>query len=176
MVCMQMKDKCTPAEDMQCQPWRRSEEARGSPGRAAACPEGEEATPASQRAPERQEERQRGSGGGRRSGAEAMPRGRHAPRRARTGLESLLALAMLGYGQGLETLPEAPERPRNETTRHDTLQERMERGRAGDAAGGPAGDRRRRLSSCTKKMVYVYPFILENDGKHRNSSQIYVYP
>jgi len=46
---------------------------------------------------------------------------------------------MLGYGQGLETLPEAPERPRNETTRHDTLPECMERGRAGDAAGGHAG-------------------------------------
>lgn len=62
IVCMYVGDKCTSERDSQRQPWRRSEEARGGPGSAAACPEGEEATPASQRAPERQEERQRGSG------------------------------------------------------------------------------------------------------------------
>ena len=58
IVCMYVEGKCTPERDSQCQPWRRSDEARGCPGSAAACPEGEEATPASQGAPERERRRE----------------------------------------------------------------------------------------------------------------------
>ena len=42
IVCMYVGDKCTSERDSQRQPWRRSEEARGGPGSATTCPEGEE--------------------------------------------------------------------------------------------------------------------------------------